>query len=210
MKRINTCAGQQAGLSCASKSSRKAPVSTVSSSSPRAIGCLLADGGAEGLTPQKRRKPTLKKTLAKELSGTHATLVEVSIPELPPSVNAMWRSTYGKGGRTYKPKSVKDWQAQATEIIREDFRRRGAERYEGLVYLSITVLTSSKRRMDIDNRIKCLQDCLEPAGVVFDDSQVWDLRIKRRMGNENLVMVKVVTLQEGDLEGKEELYEVAV
>jgi hypothetical protein len=36
------------------------------------------------------------------------------------------------------------------------------------------------------------------------------LKDKAQDGNENLVIVKVVTLQEGDLEGKEELYEVAV
>jgi len=209
-KKTNICEPLRPGPFCVCKSLKKGPADTASLSSPLKIGCLSVGGVGEGLTPQKKRKPTLKKRSAEEFSDAHRTLVDVVIPELPPSVNAMWRSTYGKGGRTYKPKSVKDWQAQATEVIRNDLKNRGLGRYAGLVFVSITVLTSSRRKMDIDNRIKCLQDCLEPAGVVEDDCQVWDLRIRRKMWNENLVLIKVVTLAKGDLEKEEELYSIAV
>ena len=190
--------------------SKKTRESTALSSSPPTAEYQSVGGVVVPLAPQKGRKTTSKKKLPKVTFEGHRTLVEVEIPQLPPSVNAMWRSTYGKNGRTYKPKTVKDWQACATEIIREDFRRRGLGQYEGLVFLSITILTASRRRMDVDNRVKCLQDCVEPAGVVRDDSQIWDLRVRRRMGDRDLVLVKVITISEEDLSGDEDLYALAV
>ena len=190
--------------------SKKTREATVLLSSQPTAECPSANGEGKGSALQKRRKAGSKKKLPKVNFEGHKTLVEAEIPELPPSVNAMWRSTYGKGGRTYKPKPVKDWQTCATEIIRQDFKRRGLPQYEGLVFLSITVITASRRRMDIDNRVKCLQDCLEPAGVVGDDSQIWDLRVRRRMGNKDLVRVRVVTISEEDLFSNDELYAMVV
>jgi len=103
-----------------------------------------------------------------------ALLCEATIPELPPSVNHIW--SQGKG-RTFKPKSVVAWQDSARLYISQG--RHISEPYTGKCALFITLHVRNNRRMDIDNRIKCLQDCLEPAGLVKDDSQVWLLEVGR-------------------------------
>ena len=59
-----------------------------------------------------------------------------------------------------------------------------SEPYTGKVALFITLYVKNSRRMDIDNRIKCLQDCLEPAGLLKDDSQVWLLEVGRVQDND--------------------------
>jgi len=170
-----------------------------SSGSRRVNRLSVAGGEGKDILPQKKRKGSSTEKPKKCCSKQADVLVEAEIPELPPSVNAIWRSTYGKGGRTYKPKAVKDWQKEAALIMREDFLKRGIGQYEGIVVLEIAIRTSSKRKMDVDNRIKALQDCLEPAGILNDDSQVWDLRIYRQMGNSNNVHIRLRKATEEDL-----------
>ena len=106
-------------------------------------------------------------------------LCRASIPELPPSVNHIW--VQGKG-RTYKPKAVLVWQETARLLLAHG--KTISEPYTGKVALFITLYVKNNRRMDIDNRIKCLQDCLEPAGLLKDDSQVWLLEVGRVQDNE--------------------------
>ncbi len=40
------------------------------------------------------------------------------------------------------------------------------------VVLKLRLLARTRRLWDLDNRIKSLQDCLAPAGVILDDVQV--------------------------------------
>ena len=43
----------------------------------------------------------------------------------------------------------------------------------------MTLVPADRRRWDIDNRIKSLQDALQVSGVYADDSQIDELRIVR-------------------------------
>ena len=109
-------------------------------------------------------------------------LLKVKINGLPPSVNNSYRARKGKINRCifYKKKEVKSWQHQAQSLFKTEtfeiplpitFRLR----------LTITCYTHNSRRMDGDNRIKAVQDCLQSSGIIKDDSQIWDVRAKRIM-----------------------------
>ena len=123
-------------------------------------------------------------------------LFEITIAGLPPTANTMWRSCYGKSGRTYKPKPVKDWQDNAAIQMMEAYRLKHCATYEGKARLTLILVTKNKRRMDIDNRIKALQDCLKPAGVLNDDSQVWELQVERQLGETDETIVALYAIGE--------------
>ena len=118
-------------------------------------------------------------------------LCHAEIPGLPPSVNHIWMN--GKG-RTFKPKAVAMWQQGAIIVLR--CGRKVAEPTEHKCFLKISLHISNHRRMDIDNRIKCLQDCLTPAGVMFDDSQIYRLEVERHQANNDHVVVDVWTFKD--------------
>lgn len=96
---------------------------------------------------------------------------------MPPSVNTYYRSVskgplagrvlISEAGRAYR-KAVKD----AVLVQR-------VKRIEGRLKLSVKLHFNDKRRNDIDNRIKSLQDALQKAGVYEDDSQIDVLQVER-------------------------------
>ena len=55
--------------------------------------------------------------------------------------------------------------------------------------LSILFETSNRRRWDIDNRVKALQDCLSAAGVIHEDTQIEELHMKRIHGSKMATMI---------------------
>ena len=118
-----------------------------------------------------------------------SVLIEVEIKGLPPSVNKMYGvSRHGK----FKLGDVSKWQAQAvTEIQR---KRTSRSVYTGDVELSIILYSNSRRRWDVDNRVKALQDCLQFAGVVENDAQVQKLTVERVYGNSEKTFVKVIKI----------------
>ena len=115
-----------------------------------------------------------------------SVLIEVEIKGLPPSVNKMYGvSRHGK----FKLGDVSKWQAQAvTEIQR---KRTSRSVYTGDVELSIILYSNSRRRWDVDNRVKALQDCLQFAGVVENDAQVQKLTVERVHGNSEKTFLTV-------------------
>ncbi|MBQ9566202.1 MAG: RusA family crossover junction endodeoxyribonuclease [Synergistaceae bacterium] len=96
------------------------------------------------------------------------TLLRVDLPGLPPTVNSMYR-TYRRASRT-KTLETRKWQEWATAIIASAWGDRPP--YEGFVTLEIFLQPQTNGHWDADNRFKALQDCLTPAGVIEDDSQV--------------------------------------
>ena len=106
------------------------------------------------------------------------TLLEVELEGLPPTVNHMYRTS---GRYRYKTMDARQYQEYATFKIREQWS--GKEQYREPVSLSIEFETSNKRRWDIDNRVKALQDCLSTAGVIKDDTQIEELHVKRKYGS---------------------------
>ena len=95
---------------------------------------------------------------------------------MPPTVNHLYRST--AVGRRYKTEAGRQYQQEVNNIIKQAYS--GKEVYTGSVGLYIVFETNTRRRWDIDNRVKALQDCLTMAGVLRDDKQVDMLCVERR------------------------------
>lgn len=118
-------------------------------------------------------------------------LLKCSVASLPQSVNRIWR--HGRG-RTYKSKQAADWQRIMTCVMANARKRR--EPYEGKVLLRLGFSRKDKRSFDLDNRIKVVQDCLEGAGVVLNDSQVFMLIAFKCHGLMDSTSIEVWTLDD--------------
>ncbi len=104
------------------------------------------------------------------------TLLDLQIDELPPTVNSMYRSM--RNGQRYKTKECREFQERVTSLMRKD----KPELYTGRASLLIRFTAADKRRWDIDNRVKALQDCLILSGVLKDDCQIDTLHVERQYG----------------------------
>lgn len=96
---------------------------------------------------------------------------------LPPTINHAHISSHG---RRFRSRECRDFQEYAVDILRQAFKWDNP--YSDRVALEIIFSSSNKRRWDIDNRVKPLQDCLAMAGIIEDDSQIDLLIVKRRYG----------------------------
>lgn len=120
-------------------------------------------------------------------------LLNITLAGLPPSVNTMYR-TYGR--RRYKTRAAKDYQQTTAAIMRMAWGRKPPEL--GDVGLEVLLETTSRRRWDIDNRLKALIDCIEDAGIVLDDRQVCSIHISRQIADSDRT---TVTLWRREQEG---------
>jgi crossover junction endodeoxyribonuclease RusA len=91
----------------------------------------------------------------------------------PPSMNTYWRNFRGRtilspAGRAFKA-AVADYVLEYRVPKLGDCKLR----------ISMVLFPRDKRKIDIDNRIKCVLDALQDAGVFNDDFQVDELTIVR-------------------------------
>lgn len=103
-------------------------------------------------------------------------LMQCELDGLPPTVNHLYRSM--RGGARYKTTEGRKWQAGATVLFKLSSKVQNP--YEGDVSLEVVYYPSDNRAWDVDNRVKALQDCLAPAGVIRNDKQVKRLIVERR------------------------------
>lgn len=97
-------------------------------------------------------------------------MLTLNLP-FPPSSNTMYRNFRGRmvlspQGRSYK---------QAVADIVADSKSR----IEGRLSLFIAIASPTKRKFDLDNRIKPIQDALQDAGVFDDDEQIDSIQVIR-------------------------------
>lgn len=112
--------------------------------------------------------------------------LDIELLGLPPTVNHMYRT----GNRSrYKTLEVREYQQYAVNKMREAWQ--GRRILSGRIEMRIIFTTDNKRRWDIDNRVKALQDCLSMAGVIRDDSQVDALHVQRCYGKEKTTHMTV-------------------
>ena len=113
-------------------------------------------------------------------------LLSLEIGDLPPTVNMMYRN--GKYSR-YKRSEVEEWQSYVSGQMREQW---GKDRpYLGEVEVRVQFITGTKRKWDVDNRLKALLDCLQMAGVIKDDSQISGLQASRKAGETSCTQIEV-------------------
>ena len=109
-----------------------------------------------------------------------STLLDIELEGLPPTVNRM----YGRQTtHIYKRSEVQDWQDGAVREIRQEWGDKPA--MNGAVELSIEYTTKDRRRWDIDNRVKAVQDTLQQAEVISDDRIIERLHVSRKYGTRN-------------------------
>ena len=106
----------------------------------------------------------------------------------PPSVNHYWRRQGSRYFVSSEGKTYKDSVYYLCSQYRGLFKP-----YERLSLL-IEAFPPDKRRRDLDNLIKAIQDSLQYAGVYEDDSQIDCLTIKRNTLRENKIIVTITEI----------------
>ena len=91
----------------------------------------------------------------------------------PPSMNTYWRNFRG---RTILSPAGREFKAAVADYVVE---YRVPKLGEAKLRISMVLFPRDKRKIDIDNRIKCVLDALQDAGVFDDDFQVDELSIVR-------------------------------
>lgn len=96
----------------------------------------------------------------------------------PPSVNHYWRRVLVSGKpRTLLSKEGRDYKIKAVDAVKNQ-RHGHSVPLSGRIAISVTLFPPDKRRYDLDNRIKAIQDSLTAAGVWEDDNQVKVLHLE--------------------------------
>lgn len=101
-------------------------------------------------------------------------VVTLDLP-LPPSANAIWRTT--KSGRTYLNPKYRDWRKAATTSLWTQKPAGGFPKFEGAFEVQIVV--ALKMVGDIDNRVKPALDFLASANIIANDKHAHRATIAR-------------------------------
>lgn len=96
--------------------------------------------------------------------------ISLSLP-FPPSANVYYRRARNV---TYLSEQGKRFKQQVSEIVAEH-----GQKLSGRLSVYITLAAPTKRKYDIDNRIKATLDALQDAGVFDDDEQVDFIQVNR-------------------------------
>lgn len=133
-----------------------------------------------------------------------ARQVVLSLP-WSPSVNTYWRSIMSGplAGRVLISERGREYRKRVAEAVLVQRVPRGM--LTGKLAIEIHALPPDRRARDLDNLLKGLLDSLHHAGVIEDDSEIDDLRIRRfaiRPGGELQVRISEIpgaATETGDL-----------
>ena len=113
------------------------------------------------------------------------------IPGLPPS---LWKAyTMRRNGGRCLSREARDWKDVAARAL---LPSRPRSPLAGIVRLSITLKAKGRRRWDIENRVKVLSDLLTEMCFWGDDSQVWDLRVRREIAPSDATKIEITPIGE--------------
>jgi len=117
------------------------------------------------------------------------TKVATLILPLPPSINSYFATFQGRRIISKEGRGFKKFIADYCMVTRVP--KFGSSRLS----LCMSVHPRDKRRNDLSNRIKALEDALVQAGIMDDDSQIDFLQVQRgdiKKGGECVVMIKEI------------------
>lgn len=112
-------------------------------------------------------------------------MITLTLP-ISPSINHYFAR---HGNRTYLPAKVKEYREAVADIVAQ----AGKPTAEGRVSVFMAVHMPTKRRSDIDNRVKGCLDALTHAGVWLDDEAVDELMVVRKEVTRGGKVVIVIT-----------------
>lgn len=96
----------------------------------------------------------------------------LTLSQLPPSVNAIWRHT--KGGKTYRTRDYMTW--RNGEGWNVTGQLAGQHRFTGPVFLTIA-MKRPRANSDLDNRAKGILDLLAHVKAIENDKDVMGLNM---------------------------------
>ena len=115
------------------------------------------------------------------------TLLNFQFEGIPPTVNHMYMS---RRGRRFKTEETAAFQENIVAQLKTLWNRPPFCNRAGL-YLYF--FQADRRHWDIDNRVKSIQDCLQKANVIRNDSQIDFLYVERVRGAENDITRLILT-----------------
>lgn len=118
-----------------------------------------------------------------------ARTITAEIPDLPPSLWKAYRPR--RNGGKYMSQEARSWCDFAAIHLR---KHRPKKPMSGHLSLNITLVGKDQRRWDVENRVKVLSDLLTRMRFWGDDSQVWDLRVRRELGTTPTTRVEIAPL----------------
>lgn len=119
-----------------------------------------------------------------------SSMVTLELP-WPPSINHYWRRN---GSRYFiSPKGIEF----RNEVILLAKDERGKFTKEDRLSLMIDAYPPDKRRRDLDNILKALQDSLQHAEVYHDDCQIDELHIIRNPSIQGKIIIKLIKMVSG-------------
>ena len=108
-------------------------------------------------------------------------MINLTIPDVPPSVNHYW---IARGNRRFISKKGKEWK-QLVKVISAKCKH-----LEGKLEMTVDVYFTDKRRRDIDNCAKAVLDSLE--GIAYkDDAQIHKLTMQKLNGDTKKTVITI-------------------